>query len=287
MRWREGKRSQNVEDRRGQRMRGMPRMGKMSGGMLILVVAATLLMGGDLGDVLRIVTSELTGGGGAATTTTVSAPPPAEQQEAAEFVSVILGETEATWEKIFAQAGSQYPAPTLVLYTDMTPTACGLGQAAAGPFYCPGDRQVYIDLSFVRELQRLGAPGDFAFAYVVAHEVGHHVQTVVGTADQVRKAQARASQADANALSVRMELQADCYAGVWANHTQSRTGMLEEGDIEEGLQAAAAVGDDRLQKMSGRAVHPESFTHGTSEQRMRWFRRGLDTGNIEACDTFS
>lgn len=161
-----------------------------------------------------------------------------------------------------------------------------MGQAAAGPFYCPGDQQVYIDLSFIRELQRLGASGDFAFAYVVAHEVGHHVQNIVGTAGQVRAAQSRASETESNQLSVRMELQADCYAGVWANHTQRRTQMLEAGDIEEGLQAAAAVGDDRLQKMAGRAVHPESFTHGSAEQRMHWFRSGLDTGDINSCNTF-
>lgn len=198
----------------------------------------------------------------------------------------MLGETEATWEQVFAQSGSKYEAPTLVLYSDVTQTACGMGQAAAGPFYCPGDHQVYIDLSFIRELQRLGAPGDFAFAYVVAHEVGHHVQNIVGTADQVRAAQSRASKSESNQLSVMMELQADCYAGVWANHTQRRTQMLEDGDIDEGLKAAAAVGDDRLQRMSGRAVHPESFTHGSSEQRMRWFRSGLESGDIKSCNTF-
>ena len=286
MKWRSGRRSSNIEDRRGRRMIGAPRVGKMSGGMLIIAVAATLLFGGDIGDVLRIVTSGVGSSGGSYQDTGSSAPLSDTDSEAAEFVSVVLGETETTWEQVFAQAGRSYRAPTLVLYTDITQTACGMGQAAAGPFYCPGDQQVYIDLSFARELQNLGAPGDFAFAYVVAHEVGHHVQNIVGTADSVRAAQARASKADANQLSVRMELQADCYAGVWSNHTQRRTQMLEDGDIEEGLKAASAVGDDRLQKMSGRAVHPESFTHGSSDQRMRWFRNGLETGDIDSCNTF-
>ena len=284
MKWRAGRRSSNVEDRRGRRTTSGPRMGKMSGGMLVVVVAATLLFGGDMGDVLRLVTSNMGSSGGATQSSPVQ--PSAADAEAAEFVSVVLGETEATWEQVFAQSGSKYEAPTLVLYSDVTQTACGMGQAAAGPFYCPGDHQVYIDLSFIRELQRLGAPGDFAFAYVVAHEVGHHVQNIVGTADQVRAAQSRASKSESNQLSVMMELQADCYAGVWANHTQRRTQMLEDGDIDGGLKAAAAVGDDRLQRMSGRAVHPESFTHGSSEQRMRWFRSGLESGDIKSCNTF-
>ena len=286
MKWRSGRRSSNIEDRRGRRMVAAPRFGKMSGGMLILAVAATLLFGGDLTDVLRIFTSGMGSSGGAYEEVGRAAPLSDMDSEAADFVSVVLGETEVTWERVFAQAGGTYRAPTLVLYSDITQTACGMGQAAAGPFYCPGDQQVYIDLSFVSELQNLGVSGDFAFAYVVAHEVGHHVQNIVGTAESVRAAQARASKADANQLSVRMELQADCYAGVWANHTQRRTQMLEDGDIEEGLRAASAVGDDRLQRVSGRAVYPESFTHGSSEQRMRWFRNGLESGNIESCNTF-
>ena len=174
-----------------------------------------------------------------------------------------------------------------MLYTERYPTACGTGLSAAGPFYCPGDQKVYLDLSFLSELQRLGANGDFAVAYVIAHEVGHHIQTLMGVSRQVHAARQRVSQAQGNDLQVRMELQADCYAGVWAHHAHRQRQVLERGDIEEGLTAAAAVGDDRLQKMAGRTPHPESFTHGTSEQRARWFRLGLESGNEDDCDTFN
>jgi predicted metalloprotease len=172
------------------------------------------------------------------------------------------------------------------LYSGVTRSACGVGSAASGPFYCPADYQVYLDLTFFNELARLGGPGDFAAAYVIGHEVAHHVQNLVGTSGRVREAQQRTSRADANRLSVAIELQADCYAGVWAHHTNRRFQVLEPGDIEEGLAAAAAIGDDRLQRMSGRGIHPESFTHGTSQQRVRWLRTGLQTGNVDACDTF-
>jgi predicted metalloprotease len=204
----------------------------------------------------------------------------------AEFVSVVLADTEDTWTEMFAQRGATYPEPTLVLFTEATQSACGVGQAAMGPFYCPNDRKVYLDLSFFYDLEtRFGAPGDFAQAYVVAHEVGHHVQTVTGLSDRVARARQYGSERQANALSVRQELQADCYAGVWG-HYAARRGLLEPGDAEEGLKAAAAIGDDRLQRQAQGRVVPESFTHGSSEERVRWLRRGLDSGNVEACDTF-
>jgi hypothetical protein len=205
----------------------------------------------------------------------------------AEFVSVILRDTEETWSAIFRDRGRTYDPPTLVLFTQATQSACGLGQAAMGPFYCPNDRKVYLDLSFFRDLdERFGAPGDFAQAYVVAHEVGHHVQTLTGLSSQVNEARARASERQANALSVRVELQADCYAGVWG-HYAARRGLLEPGDAEEGLRAAAAIGDDRLQQQSQGRVVPESFTHGSSGDRVRWLRRGMDNGNMDACNTFA
>jgi hypothetical protein len=206
----------------------------------------------------------------------------------AEFVEYILGSTEDVWNGIFAEAGGDYREPTLVLFSDMAQSACGYAQSAVGPFYCPADEQVYIDLSFYRDLQqRLGAPGDFAQAYVIAHEVGHHVQTLQGITEQTTLARQRAGEAEANAISVRTELQADCYAGVWAYHSERTRQWLEQGDIEEGLNAAAAIGDDRLQRRTQGHVVPESFTHGTSEQRVRWFRRGLESGNPATCDTFS
>jgi predicted metalloprotease len=212
----------------------------------------------------------------------------AEDQEAYDFSTVILAETEKTWTDIFAANGAQYEAPTLVVYTGGTQTACGFGSAAAGPFYCPGDRKVYLDTSFFTELsQRFGAPGDFAAAYVIAHEVGHHVQTITGASENVRQAQARAGQEEQNELQVKMELQADCYAGIWANHADKYSGLLEPGDIDEGLAAASAIGDDTLQKNAGRRVTPESFTHGSSEQRVRWFTAGYRTGDVNSCDTFN
>ncbi|HPA81621.1 MAG TPA: neutral zinc metallopeptidase, partial [Thermoanaerobaculales bacterium] len=208
--------------------------------------------------------------------------------ELADFVSVVLADTEDTWNAIFSASGSAYREPVLVLYSGYTQTACGVGQSATGPFYCPADQKLYIDLSFYDELRtRFGAPGDFAQAYVIAHEVGHHVQTLLGITEQVDVARRRASQVQANELSVRLELQADCLAGVWANHANRARQILEEGDIDEGLGAAAAIGDDRIQRQQQGEVVPDSFTHGSSVQRVRWFRRGLDSGEVNTCDTFS
>jgi hypothetical protein len=211
-------------------------------------------------------------------------------QEAAyrELTGVVLADTEETWGALLPKYGVNYVEPKLVLYSGMTPSACGTGQSAMGPFYCPLDQKVYLDTTFFDDLkQRFGAPGDFAQAYVIAHEVGHHVQTLVGTSEKVRAAQQRMSQADANALSVRMELQADCYAGVWAHNAARSRQLLEQGDIEEGLRAASAIGDDRIQKQTQGRIVPDAFTHGSSEQRMRWFSRGLETGDPQACDTFA
>jgi predicted metalloprotease len=240
------------------------------------VLLAVLLLGGDPSQLLNTVGETPALGPG---------PAPGNDEEA-EFIRVVLGYTEDTWSQLFAQLGGRYQPPTLVLFNDMVQSACGYSRAATGPFYCPADRKVYIDLSFFRELSRLGGPGDFARAYVIGHEIGHHVQNLAGTSTRVRQLQGRASRSEANALSVMLELQADCYAGVWAHHTEKRLRVLEPGDIEEGLNAAAAIGDDRLQRASGRGVQPESFTHGSSAQRVEWLRTGLSTGNLEACDTF-
>ena len=222
------------------------------------------------------------------------APTPPAQQRAApddtlrDFVAVVLADTEDVWGEVFNRMNRRYQEPTLVLFSGAVQSACGMAQAAVGPFYCPGDRKVYIDLAFYRDLRdRLGAPGDFAQAYVIAHEVGHHVQNLLGIADRVRSSQQRGRREEANAMQVRLELQADCLAGVWAHHAQRSRQILEAGDIEEGLNAAAAIGDDRLQRRSGGAVVPESFTHGSSAQRVSWFRRGIETGDLHRCDTFA
>jgi predicted metalloprotease len=228
-------------------------------------------------------------------TPTVSVPPtgatrevrPAEENRLAEFVSVVLADTEDTWNDLFRQAGGQYREPKLVLFTDAVESACGFADSAVGPFYCPRDEKVYIDLGFYREMKdRFRAPGDFAQAYVVAHEIGHHVQNLLGISEQVQNARAQASQAEGNRLSVRLELQADCLAGVWAYHADRARNIIEEGDVEEALGAASAIGDDRLQKQTRGFVVPDAFTHGTSEQRVRWFRHGLEGGDIERCNTF-
>ena len=203
------------------------------------------------------------------------------------FVASVLGGTEDVWDQVFQQAGAQYQKPRLVLFRGATPTACGTGQSAMGPFYCPADQRVYIDLSFYDTLRRqLGAPGDFAQAYVIAHEVGHHVQNLMGITDQMEKLRSRLSEREYNAMSVRLELQADCFAGLWAHHNQKSRAILEPGDVEEALNAAAAIGDDALQRKSQGQVVPDSFTHGTSAQRQRWFNAGLQTGSVQACDTF-
>ncbi len=279
MRWRQGSRSRNIEDRRGQRMRRGPAIG---GGMGLVLIVVVVLLGGDPTELLTLLSGEMG-------TNSAPAPPStgAADDEVGEFVAHVLGDTEVAWGAVFAGSGERYPAPTLVLYNDAVQSACGFSNAATGPFYCPGDQKVYLDLSFLRELQRLGAPGDFAFAYVIAHEVGHHVQRITGVEPEVRRLQQQVSQADANRLSVLMELQADCYAGIWANSAQRQRDLLEPGDLQEGLAAAAAVGDDRLQRAAGRTVQPESFTHGTSEQRQRWFSTGFDAGSVASCDTFA
>jgi len=209
------------------------------------------------------------------------------EDEQAQFVSVVLADTEETWDGVFRQAGRSYEAPTLVLFSGSVRSACGFAQAAMGPFYCPADQKVYIDLSFYSDLQdRFGAPGDFAQAYVIAHEVGHHVQTLLGISEQVQRAKAQLGEVEANQQSVRQELQADCLAGIWAHHADRTRDLLEPGDIEEGLNAASAIGDDRLQRQSQGYVIPESFTHGSSVQRVRWFTRGYETGDVNQCDTF-
>lgn len=284
MRWREGRRSVNVEDRRGMSMGGIGGRGLAGGGIgVVALIVVAMLLGVD--------PSVLLEGGGTDYGPSQGQQEPrsgAPEDELGQFVSVVLADTEDTWTDLFRQANRDYPEPTLVLFTGAVQSACGFAQAAMGPFYCPPDRKLYIDLSFYRELQnRFRAPGDFAQAYVVAHEVGHHVQNVLGIMDRVAALRSRMSQADANALSVRVELQADCFAGIWAHHANRLRQILEQGDLEEALNAASAIGDDRLQKRSRGYVVPESFTHGTSVQRQHWFRRGFEAGEMGACNTFT
>jgi len=283
--------SDNLEDRRGDGG-GMGGGGglRLGGGRLGLgTIAIALVASYFLGINPMTVLSMLSGGGGMPAVEHSAPPahkPPADDQMA-KFVSKVLASTEDTWTDVFRANGKQYVEPKLVLFSGMTPTACGTGQAAMGPFYCPGDQKVYIDLSFYRDLKdRFKAPGEFAQAYVIAHEVGHHVQNQLGIADQVHKARQRASRAEANALSVRMELQADCLAGVWGKRTDTMKGVLEPGDLEAALNAASAIGDDRLQQQAQGRIVPESFTHGTSDQRVRWFKRGFETGDMNQCNTF-
>jgi predicted metalloprotease len=267
--------SSNIEDRRG------TRYGKAGGIGLGTVVLALLAayFGVDPGVVLQ--NAQQSGG---VQEEQVPYQESETEAKARELVTVVLADTEDTWGQIFSQAGGSYEQPKLVLFSEGVQTGCGFGQSASGPFYCPADRKVYIDLSFYQELQqRFGAPGDFAQAYVIAHEIGHHVQTLMGISEKTQAARSSAGQAEANALSVRQELQADCFAGLWAHTAERARPFLEAGDVEEGLNAASAIGDDRLTK--GRAP-PESFTHGTSEQRVRWFKRGLESGSLSECDTF-
>jgi predicted metalloprotease len=274
MKWQGRSGSTNIEDRRGMRM-GLPLGGGIGGVVLLLLYSA--LTGQNPIDLVSSV----------APTEEVSPTGAPANDTQAQFISVTLKSTEDVWTKVFADHGAGYQQPVLVLFTDATQSACGLGESAMGPFYCPGDRKVYLDLSFFQELaDRFGAPGDFARAYVVAHEVGHHVQALTGISDRVAAARQQGDRVSGNALSVRQELQADCYAGVWG-HYAARDGLLEPGDAEDGLRAAAAIGDDRLQKQSQGRVVPESFTHGSSAQRVEWLRRGLENGRVEACDTFA
>jgi len=279
MRWQGRKGSDNVDDRRG---RGR----KMGAGLgivgTILVVIFALVMGEDPMQLLQQV------GGGEATTTTQPTSNAADD-ELAQFVSVVLKDTEDVWNKVFQeQLGRTYQEPTLVLFREQDRSACGFASAATGPFYCPADQQVYIDLSFYQDLKnRFQAPGDFAMAYVVAHEVGHHVQNLLGISRQVQAQRGRISQKEYNQLSVRLELQADFFAGLWAHHAQEMKNILEQGDLEEALRAANAIGDDRIQMQSRGYVVPDAFTHGTSEQRMRWFTKGFKSGDIQESDTFS
>lgn len=292
MRWRQGRRSTNVEDLRGSkgRRRKVTRRGgggvKLGGGMGIIVLLIGLFLGVDL-------TGLMGGGGGQVGIPQLQSPSGGSvgtavrnDDEAGNFISTVLADTEDVWNKLFRQAGQQYQEPKLRLFSDGVNSACGFTSSAAGPFYCPGDSNVYIDLSFFRQLQSMGASGDFAQAYVLAHEVGHHVQNLLGVSMAVQRQQRQLPKAQANALSVRTELQADCYAGVWAHHAHKDRQVLELGDLEEGMNAAAKIGDDALMANAGRRVHPDAFTHGTSEQRQQWLYRGLETGDPNACDTF-
>lgn len=277
MRWQLGRRSDNVEDQRGMGVAGPVVIGGGIGSLLLALVVS--LLGGDPSAVLQ------------------QAPPQQVQRPAAtspqddqlkEFVSVVLADTEDTWSQLFRQMGRTYEDPKLVLFSGAVKSACGMAQSAMGPFYCPLDRKVYIDLSFYRDLKyRHNAPGDFAQAYVIAHEVGHHVQNQLGISSKVQRAQQQVSRSQANQLSVMLELQADCFAGVWANHAEQQRQILERGDLEEALNAASQIGDDRLQQQSRGYVVPDSFTHGSSTQRVRWFSQGFKTGSINQCNTFN
>ena len=301
MRWRGKPKSSNVEDRRSMRVSGRGSMGSKGGmlnllpmvfrflgfkgtAILIVCVGAYGLFTGNLGNMLAVLVLQQ------GTTTSVSTEPlreTAEEKELVDFVSVILADTEETWSTLFQQKGKTYQEPRLVLFRDAVESACGMAQSAMGPFYCPGDQQVYIDLGFFDQLKnRFRAPGDFAQAYVIAHEVGHHIQTLLGISSSVHATRSKLSDAESNKLSVQQELQADCLAGVWANHANSARQLLEAGDVEEGLTAASAIGDDTLQKQSRGYVSPDSFTHGTTAQREKWFKIGLASGDMEMFDTF-
>ena len=287
MKWEDGRRSDNVDDRRSQG--GPQRGGRRGGGVKMgagtIVVALVLYFG------LGVDPSFLLGGGGSggsAPTTQSPQKRSAAENKLADFTTVVLADLEDTWHVLFKQQGKTYREPTLVLFTNTVRSACGVQGAQTGPFYCPPGQKIYIDLGFFNELsRRFGAPGDFAQAYVIAHEVGHHVQNLLGTSEQVHRKQQRVSKIEANKLSVRLELQADCYSGIWAHHAKKSRNLLEKGDIEEGLRAAQAIGDDALQKQAQGYVVKESFTHGSSKQRMHWFSVGFKTGKMNACDTFS
>ena len=282
MRWEGRRESEHVEDRRG--VAGRPLA--FSGAGLLVALLLSVVLGQNPLQLLNLI-SDLQ---------EVSAPPAVDSPSTTrpptdrlgQFASVVLADTEETWKAVFGALGQVYEEPRLVLFTDAVPSACGLGSAAVGPFYCSRDQKVYLDLSFFTELaDRFGAPGDFAAAYVIAHEVGHHVQTLLGMTEHVSQRQRRSSTAEANALSVRLELQADCLAGVWGYHARQDRQLIEPGDFEEGLRVASAIGDDRLQRVSQGYVQPESWTHGSSEQRVTWLHQGLQTGDLAVCDTFA
>ncbi len=280
MRWEFGRRSNNVEDRRGSRISGPVVGGGLGAIVLSLIIA---LLGGDP----SVIWEQEEAPSDRPRTESPQSRRPPEEDRMADFVSVVLADTEDTWNKLFRQNGENYVEPTLVLYSGAVESACGFARSAVGPFYCPADQKVYIDLSFYEDLKtRHQAPGDFAQAYVIAHEVGHHVQNQLGISDRVRAMQRRVRQGEANQLSVRLELQADCFAGIWAHHADRSRQILEQGDVEEALNAASSIGDDRLQRRSQGYVVPEAFTHGSSAQRVRWFKRGIQTGNPEQCNTF-
>ena len=297
MRWKGRRQSSNVDDRRGQSsgyrsggsaaglLNFLPMLVKTKGGRIILLIGIVVFIGSRMMgyDLLPMLL-----GGGESAAPGQPYEMTAEEKEAGEFVATVLADTEDTWQEIFREQGSVYQNPTLVLFTGGVKSACGMASSAVGPFYCPADQKLYMDLSFFKDLkQRHGAPGDFAQAYVIAHEVGHHVQTLLGISGQVRQAGRGKSKAQVNALSVKQELQADCFAGLWGHAANADRQLLDPGDLEEALGAATAIGDDRLQREAGRAVVPDSFTHGTSAQRVRWFRKGFESGDIAVCDTFS
>jgi predicted metalloprotease len=282
MRWGDGRRSENIEDRRGVHVSR-----RVAGGGIgtILLVLVAMYFGIDPSIILNQSPLQIPGSGPPTQSEPYSASP--EEKRLAEFVSVVLADTEDTWQTLFRSMGQTYQEPKLVLFSGSVESACGMASAAVGPFYCPMDQKVYIDLSFYSDLKnRFGAPGDFAQAYVIAHEVGHHVQNLLGIAEKVHSLRSRASESDSNRLSVMMELQADCLAGVWAHHADRARQILEAGDIEEALNAASMIGDDRMQRRGRGYVTPDSFTHGSSDQRVRWFKRGLEAGSMGQCNTF-
>ncbi len=281
MRWKGGRRSRNIDDRRGRRLSGKTK----GGGIGILLVALVAMYFGIDPAIILEQGSILQDNGQVQESSYV---PDASENELADFVSVVLADTEDTWGELFAQGGAQYEQPTLVLFSGAVQSACGFAQAAMGPFYCPADSKVYIDLSFYKDLKtKMGAPGDFAQAYVIAHEIGHHVQNLLGISNKVQQMRKQVSEKQYNQLSVRLELQADCFSGIWANHADRARQILEQGDVEEALNAASMIGDDRLQKQARGYVTPDSFTHGSSQQRVRWFEAGLQSGDLQNCDTFS
>ncbi len=294
MRWQQGRKSRNIEDRRGGRGGGVRRRtggAKMGGLMTIGLMVAGLVFGFNPSKLINLTNSlgggggalSLPGGGGGGVEYDASA---AKNDEDAQFVSAVLGYTEDTWTEIFKSYGARYQPPKLVMFENAVRSACGTQSSAAGPFYCPGDNQVYIDLAFFRELKKMGAPGDFARAYVIGHEVAHHIQNLQGISMKVQRQQRQVPKTQANRLSVLTELQADCYAGVWVHHTQKRTKFLEVGDLEEGLNAAAQIGDDVLLRKAGHTPHESMYTHGSSAQRQEWFTKGMQFGDMRKCDTF-